>query len=295
MRVTTQTRRDTTVRATIGELLATAAGELTAAGVEQPRLDARLLLAAALDVAPQRVTLDPACPVSHEVAARFRALLKRRRSREPVARILGRREFWSLPFAISPATLDPRPDSESLVEAALLRIEDRAASLQVLDLGTGSGCLLLALLHSLPNAQGLGVDCDPAALAVAAANADSLGLARRARFAAGDWAAALAGAWDVIVVNPPYIPTAEIGRLEPEVASFDPRTALDGGTDGLESYRRIAEELPRLLARGCFAVVELGAGQGAAVAAILKGAGLDIYGAAPDLGGRERCLLVGVR
>lgn len=295
MSVTIHARQGTTSSATVGELLAAATAELSAAGVEQPRFDARLLLAAALDLAPQYVTLDPARRAPPEAVARFRILLGRRCSREPTVRILGRREFWSLPFVISPATLDPRPDSETLVEAVLLRTEDRAAPLHILDLGTGSGCLLLALLHSLPKARGLGVDCDPAALAVAAANAETLGLAERARFVAGDWAAALAGPWDLIVANPPYIPTAEIDRLEPEVASFDPRPALDGGVDGMGSYRRIAQELPRLLARGGLAALEIGAGQGARVAEILKNESLETLGSACDLGGRERCLLVGLR
>jgi release factor glutamine methyltransferase len=274
-------------------VLGQAVADLRAAGVETARLDARLLLAAALGATPAQVLAYPERRIGPSESARFAALLARRRAREPVSRILGRREFWSLDLAIGPATLDPRPDSETLVEALLARLGDPGAPRALLDLGTGSGCLLLALLSELSGASGLGVDLDPAALAVARENAVSLGLAGRARFLAGDWGAALAGPWDAVVCNPPYVESAALERLTPEVAGFDPRAALDGGADGLDAYRALAPDLVRLLAPGGLAALEVGAGQAEDVEALLARAGLRPLGRVADLSGVVRCLLAG--
>jgi release factor glutamine methyltransferase len=276
---------------TARSLVEAAALRLAAAGVDAPRRDARLLLAAALDVEPAALLARDDGPVDAAAAARFAGYVDRRAGREPVSRILGSREFWSLPFRLTPATLDPRPDSETLVEAALAGIADRQAPWRLLDLGTGSGCLLLALLAELPAATGVGVDRDPDAVAAAAANARALGLADRARFCPGDWAAGLDGPFDLVVSNPPYIPDQDIAGLAPEVARFEPRAALAGGPDGLAAYRALAPDLARVLAPAGRVVVEFGAGQDQAVAAILIASGLEIQGFRRDLNSILRCVV----
>lgn len=275
----------------VRNLLETARRRLSAAGLEEPRRDARLLLAAALGCDESVLLIDPDRVVDAAVAARFSGYVERRHGREPVSRILGRREFWSLTFRVTAATLDPRPDSETLIEAALGAIPDRAAPLRLADLGTGTGCLLLALLSELPNAVGLGIDLDSAAVATAQANAAELGLANRASFRLGNWLAGLDENFDVIVANPPYIPLAEIDRLAPEVARWEPRRALSGGADGLDAYRALAPQIAARLTPGGVAVLEFGAGQEPEVAAILRAAGLEIHRFRHDLGGVLRCVL----
>jgi release factor glutamine methyltransferase len=188
--------------------------------------------------------------------------------------------------------LVPRPDSESLIEAVLATVGDRSAPLRLLDLGTGTGCLLLALLSELPMASGIGVDLAPEAALTARRNASALGLAARADFVAGDWATAIIGEFDAIVVNPPYIPSGTIASLAPEVAQYDPRRALDGGPDGLDCYRVLAPEAARLLRKGGFAVFELGAGQAQPVLALMRDVGLMVVAIRRDLAGIERCLVV---
>ena len=280
-----------TGRQDIAEVLETAVARLRQSGVDDARRDARLLLAAALGDRPELVIGYPEMELGEPEAEAFAAMVARRAAREPVSRILGRREFWSLPFRISPATLDPRPDSETLVEAVLARIPDRTAALRVLDLGTGTGCLLLALLSELPRAEGLGTDISPEAVAVARANAADLGLADRARFGVADWGSGLTGSWQAIVSNPPYIMDREIAGLAPEVARYEPRTALSGGPDGLSSYRRIVPQAAGLLAAGGLLALEIGRGQGALVESILAAAGLKRLERAMDLAGIERCVL----
>jgi release factor glutamine methyltransferase len=267
---------------TVAEALRQGAAQLAAAGIDNPALDARLLLAHAMRV-------DQATLLRHrDVAAppTYAALLARRAAREPLAFITGRQGFWTLDLEVSPDTLIPRPDTETLVETVL---SARQTVHRVLDLGTGTGCLLLAILSEYPAAWGLGLDLCPAAAALAARNARALGLGHRAAFAAADWAAPIAGTFDLVLSNPPYIPGPDIAALMPEVAGFEPRRALDGGPDGLEAYRALLAALPSLLAPGGLAVFELGAGQGAAVAALAAAAGFSTALRA-DLSGIGRAL-----
>lgn len=273
---------------TVREALRRGASRLAGAGIEGARLEARLLLAFAAGLSQEALLRDPAREVH---APAYDALLARRAAREPLAYILGRQEFWSLAFEVSPATLIPRPDSETLIEAALAHFPERARVRRVLDLGTGTGCLLLAALHEFPDAWGVGVDLSPEAAALAARNAASLGLAGRASVLCADWDAALRGRFDLVLCNPPYIPAAEVAGLMPEVSRFEPRRALDGGPDGLDGYRRVLAALPGLLEPGGVGVVELGAGQAAAVADLARAAGFAGVRTRPDLAGVARALV----
>lgn len=257
---------------TVAAALDAAASALAAAGVDSPRLEARLLLGHALGLRQETLLRDRAARVN---AAPLGRLLARRADREPLAYILGRREFWGLPFAVSPATLIPRPDSETVVAAALACFPEREQVRSVLDLGTGTGCLLLAVLAEFRSARGIGVDRVPAAAALASRNAGMLGLQDRANVLAGNWADPIAGRFDLVLCNPPYIPRADIGGLAPEVAVFEPPSALDGGIDGLDAYRAVLPELPRLLVRSGVALVECGFGQAGAVGELARAAGLD--------------------
>ncbi|MGD9738338.1 MAG: peptide chain release factor N(5)-glutamine methyltransferase [Bauldia sp.] len=253
-------------------------------------LDAKLLLAHALGMDAARLTLCEHDAVAAPAAALAGSLIERRLRGEPVARIVGEKEFWGLPFRLSPGTLVPRPDTETLVKTALEAItvrRDRFEPLRLLDLGTGTGCVLLALLSELPNATGLGIDRSPDAVATAADNAARLDLSGRARFAVGDWAKGISDAYDVIAANPPYIEEAALPGLPVEVIGHDPRLALAGGPDGLEAYRAIIPELPRLLRPKGFAVLEFGPRQSAPIAGLASAAGMTAaFG--NDLGGRER-------
>lgn len=279
--------------ATVAALVAQGARRLAAAGVAEPAADARCLAQAALGVGRTRLVTDRARPVSPGEVAEFDRLIGRRLGREPVSRILGAREFWSLPIGLDPAVLDPRPDSETVVAAGLAALGRRAGPQRILDLGSGSGCLLLALLAERPSDRGIGVDASPAAVRRARATAAALGLADRAGFLVGDWGGGLAGGrFDLIVSNPPYVPTAEIAGLAPEVRAFDPPGALDGGPDGLASYRAILPDLRRLLAPGGVAVLEVGGGLAGEVARLLADGGFGSPTRRCDLGGRERCLVV---
>lgn len=276
---------------TVGRVLDAAAGRLCRAGIEGARRDARLLLAAALGLDPAQVLARPERPLSPIELDRAEAMIARRAAREPVSRILGRREFWGLEFAITPVVLDPRPDSETLVQAVLDRLDGRTAGLDILDLGTGSGCLLLALLSELPAARGLGLDVSEAALGVARKNAAILGFSARTRFEQGSWGVNLKGVWQVIVSNPPYINDQEFEGLAPEVALHDPREALAAGPDGLDAYRALLPQAVRLLAPGGLLALEAGIGQQMTVEALVRASGLVPLGRVRDLGGIERCLL----
>ncbi|MHA1599392.1 MAG: peptide chain release factor N(5)-glutamine methyltransferase [Alphaproteobacteria bacterium] len=281
------------VGGTVEQALTTGAMRLCNAGVKAGRRDALLLLAAALKSDPNTLRVRPERSLDAAEWSAFESLLDRRAGREPVSRILGTREFWSLPFKITPDTLDPRPDSETLVDAVLARIGDRGAAIDILDLGTGSGCLLLALLSELPAARGLGVDISEAALTIARQNAVALGLAGRADFLCASWGHAVGGAWQVIVSNPPYILLSEIPDLAPEVQDFDPPLALAGGPDGLDAYRALAPEIARLMAPGGLAALEIEMTQTETIEALLRAAGLQNIGRERDLAGNWRCLLAG--
>jgi release factor glutamine methyltransferase len=261
---------------------------LHAAGIESPRREARLLLAHVLKISMAELLRD-----LRRLAdpAAYQTVLARRAAHEPLAYILGAREFWSLNFAVSPATLIPRPESETLIEAALAAFADRAPPRRILDLGTGSGCLLLAALHEFPQAFGLGVDRSFAAARLAASNAALLGLADRAVFLCADWSTALYARFDLILCNPPYIPTSTIGGLMPEVGRYEPVTALDGGPDGLVAYRQIIVTLRCLLPRDGVAVLELGVGQDATVAALAADCGM-VATTRPDLAAIPRAMVL---
>lgn len=279
---------------TVGFLLCRGGQLLRAAALETPRMEARMLLAHVLDCRAEDLLRDPRAAVAPAAAHRFARLVQRRSQREPMAYILGQQEFWSLPFAVSPATLIPRADSEALVEAALEMFPDRDRPLRVLDLGSGTGCLLLAVLSERPAAWGLGVDLNPAAAALAAGNARRLGLTGRAAFCAADWSAPLSGRFDLVLSNPPYIESGAIPGLMPEVAGHEPGTALDGGADGLAAYRALAAALPGLLAPRGRAVLELGAGQRSPVSALAAAQGLRTLAVQDDLGGIPRALVLGL-
>lgn len=283
------TAKKSAIGHTAPQLLAAAAAELKAAGVEGARRDARILLTAILGLESNANLPDRALTAAE--ARKFAAMISRRKTHEPVSRILGKREFWTLTLKLNKDTLDPRPDSETVVETVLAHLGDRAGAYRILDLGAGTGCLLLALLSELPNATGLGVDIAPGAVAAARANASAAGLGRRARFATGNWSEGLRGKFDVIVANPPYIRKRDIPRLAPEVVEFDPRRALDGGRDGLSAYRAILKGLPQRLAPHALVAFELGKGQARAVARLLKTQGLQVLETRRDLAGIERCIL----
>jgi release factor glutamine methyltransferase len=276
---------------TIGDLLKAASAQITAAGIEDATREARLLMMEATGLDRAAIFVHPERALDAAATARFRALVARRARREPMAHILGRREFWSLTFKVTADTLDPRPDSEMLVQAVLDQIPDRSAPLRLVDFGTGTGCLLLALVHELPAAKGLGVDISEKALSVARANAAALSLDLRAAFHHGNWDDGLDPTFDVLISNPPYIPGGEIAALQPEVAQYEPRLALDGGADGLCAYRRLAPAAVRLLTPGGLAAFEIGAGQNDSVVRIMEAAGLRHIATANDLAGIPRCLL----
>jgi release factor glutamine methyltransferase len=264
------------------------------AGIDLPEADARLLLGAALHLTrPQLLSQSDRILEAREASAAA-ALAARRMKREPVSRILGEKEFWSLRLRITPDVLDPRPETETLVEAALDEIDrfgSRPEKLQILDIGTGSGALLLALLSELPQAFGVATDISRAAIAVARENAERHKLAARCICTVGSLTDAISGKFDLIVSNPPYIARAAISTLEPEVRDFDPKLALDGGADGLDAYRSMATAAPGLLRPGGRLIVELGMGQEDAVKTFLKASGLAVTASRPDLAGIPRALI----
>jgi release factor glutamine methyltransferase len=268
-----------------------AAQILRQGGIETPELDARLLLCHAASLSHEAFIARASEDLRPDVAALLEGAIARRLKREPVARIRGTREFYGRSFLLGPESLDPRPDTETLIDAALDIIGKkgwRQEPLKLLDLGTGSGSILVTLLAELPRATGIGTDLSPRALAVAAANASAHGLASRAVFIAADWLDAIAGKFDLILSNPPYLAASEIAGLAADVAAYDPRLALDGGPDGLDSYRRIAARAREVLAGDGRLLVEIGPAQAEAVAAIFAGAGLR-----PDEAGSPRLDLAG--
>jgi release factor glutamine methyltransferase len=260
-------------------------------GLEAPTLDARILVGHALGLDHTGLAAEANRALTAEEAAAIAELSARRLAREPVARIRGEKEFWELPFKVNSETLLPRPETETVVEAALAAFDRdtrKSRALRIVDLGTGSGALLLALLSERPRACGIGTDISIAALHCARDNAVALGLATRASFVACDYGAAV----DLLVSNPPYVARADIAALQPEVRDFDPRRALDGGPDGLDGYRAIASDARRLLAPEGMLVVELGRGQLAAVTAIFAATGLEPAAPKYDLSGIARALVM---
>lgn len=261
---------------------------LKAAGIDSPAIDARLLLEAAAGVSRTDVIADPHRAIGQAEAEVLDGYVERRTRREPVARILGRKGFWKLLLNVSPAVLTPRPDTETVVELALNAFPERA-SFSVLDLGVGSGAILLAILAERPAAKGLGVDVSEEALAVARDNAANLGLAGRATFLRTDWGQGLADeSFDLVVSNPPYVPSSELARLEPEVRDHEPRLALDGGPDGLAAYRELAPEVLRLLKPDGLFFVEIGWDQGASVPPLFIEAGAWDVAIVRDLSDHDR-------
>lgn len=273
-----------------GAALTRLAARLGAAGIDDSAREAALLLRRAADLSAAALIAAPQAALG-AAAARVEAYARRRECGEPLARIEGRRGFWGREFAITPDVLDPRADTETLVEAALAAFSQRRDEpLRVIDFGAGSGAILATLLGEWPRALGLGVDLSPAAAAVAQANLQALGLSGRARVRVGRWGEGLEGPFDVIVSNPPYIPTGEIAGLARDVRDHDPHLALDGGADGLDAYRALAPEIARLLAPSGRFFLEIGAGQGDDVAAIVAQAGLAVDLRRRDFGGIERVI-----
>jgi release factor glutamine methyltransferase len=271
-------------------MLAEASAALARAGCDEPRRRARRLIAGALDLTAAELLVGAESTLDRSAVERLRGLTRRMAEGEPLSRVLGRRGFWGLDFALSPQTLDPRPESETIIEAVLARL-DRSARLKVLDLGTGAGCLLLALLSELPAAIGIGVDLSEGAAATAYRNARSLGLTDRSVFFVGNWGNAIAQRFDIIVTNPPYIATAAIWELPYAVRGYDPQLALDGGADGLDAFRSIASQVSALLAPFGIFITEIGVGQAGDVGTILSAHGMYIETVERDLAGIERCLV----
>lgn len=280
---------------TIADAVRAAATRLAAAGVAEPRLDAQLLMARSLGTDRASVVVRSGESIPEDRQRAFEALVARRMTREPLSHILGQREFWSCDFMVTPDTLAPRPDSEVVIEAVLRHIRDRGLRPRhVLDLGVGTGCLLLALLTELPDAFGIGIDRSEQTARVARQNARRLGLDHRSAFVVSDWVSALAAPrFDVILSNPPYIPSAAIATLDPEVALYEPRAALDGGADGLDAYRALLPGMARLVAPDGLVALEIGSDQRNSVSALAVRAGFPYIRCVKDLEFRDRCIIVG--
>jgi release factor glutamine methyltransferase len=278
------------VSATLVGLWTDVRKRLEAAGVDSPVIDARLLLEMGAGVARMEIITDPRRALTPAQVDAVEALVARRLKREPVAHIVGHKAFWTLDLRVSRDVLIPRPETELLVEAALEMVPPEAHA-RVLDLGVGSGAILLAVLNDRPNATGVGVDASEAALAVARANAEALALADRIELRQGDWCAEIDQSFDLVLSNPPYIPTGDIESLAPEVSQHEPRMALDGGADGLDAYRTIIAQLPKILGPSGGFALEVGAGQADAVAALAAAAGLSLLPHKADLAGIDRVVL----
>lgn len=276
----------------IAPVLTRVSNQLKSAAIESYRLDARMLISSATGIPANDLIIQQDRTMTDSELVVLEAYVQRRLQGEPVSRIRGVREFWSLPFKLSEFTLDPRADSETLISTALeyFRDGEHQKPSTILDLGTGTGCLLLALLKELPQASGLGVDISAGAIESAQLNARTSGLAERSMFLVDDWGASLDGSYDLIMCNPPYIRTKDIETLDPEVRLFDPRAALDGGEDGLDCYRRLIPNALNLLAPMGMFVLEIGCGQDADVASLLEAAGFAEIRCHRDLAGSVRCL-----
>lgn len=279
---------------TAKEILSALAQRFERAGIEEPSADARILVAFAVGVTPVFLRMHPDFTIEPDILNKIEAFADRRVKHEPVSKIIETRGFWRLDFKVTKDVLDPRPDSETLIDETLKLFPDKAAALRVLDLGTGSGCLAQALLCEYGNARAVGFDASDAALKIAAENAASNRLTERFETKSGswddpDWFGDL-GQFDLVISNPPYIAESERSDLAPEVVNFDPERALFAGADGLDAYRKIVPALPFLLRDGGVFVAEFGKGQHDAVREIVKAAGLDFHAFGIDLGGVARCL-----
>ncbi len=283
------------VQGSLQQAFAAAAQSLREAGIETPELDARLLLCDAAGLTHEAYVARAGEALAPEIAVRLDASLLRRANHEPVSRITGTREFYGRSFMVERSALDPRSDTETLIEVALdlVAASGDGRPLRLLDLGTGTGCILITLLAELPKARGVGTDIEVDALTLAEANARRLGVSDRAMFIASDWCDAVAGEFDLILSNPPYIASAEIAGLAPDVRAYDPHLALDGGQDGLDAYWRIAAGAAGKLRPGGKILVEIGASQGRDVAALLERCGflVETGGIVLDLGGRPRVVV----
>jgi release factor glutamine methyltransferase len=276
---------------TLGSTLAEAATALSAAGRGEARRRARQLVTSVLGISSSELTAHPEREITKSQAQHLRWMVGRLLKCEPPSRVLGRREFWGIEFALSADTLDPRPESETVVDAVLRRVTRRDTGLRLLDLGTGSGCLLLALLSELPAATGIAVDITAGAATTARINAASLGVSARAFFFVGEWCKALTQRFAVVVANPPYIARRALDDLPRAVREYDPPRALDGGADGLEGYHAIGTDLQRVLTPDGFFVIEVGNGQADPVARVLLNLGLAIENVEHDLAGLPRCVV----
>jgi release factor glutamine methyltransferase len=278
---------------TLSVLLREAARCLEKAGIENAPLDVRLIAAFVLGCTRAQLALDPHRDLSPAMREGFDALLRRRLAGEPLSHILGRREFWSLDFEVTSDTLAPRPESECLINIALTLLPEREAPYHLLDLGTGTGCLILSLLNELPRAQGLGIDISAAALDVARRNAVRLSLDGRMRWRETSWLNGITETFDLILCNPPYLSRHEIDKGRRELA-FEPRLALDGGEDGLEAYRRLLPGLKSCLCSEAHVVFEINAMQAEEVSELLTQNHFRVLAIHHDLAGLERCIVAGL-
>ncbi|MCK4946023.1 MAG: peptide chain release factor N(5)-glutamine methyltransferase [Alphaproteobacteria bacterium] len=276
---------------TINAALVEMRDSFKSAGLDTPELDARLLIQNVLEISPERLLLDFNKLVTDSESKRLINAMQRRLLREPVSRIIGSRSFWKSEFKITPKTLDPRPDSETLIES-VLSIANKEAPLTILDMGTGSGCLLLSLLQELPQATGIGIDISAEAVQIAIQNAKTLNLSKRVLFKVMNWTEMTnESTFDLVISNPPYISESDISTLEPEVRQHDPILALSGGTDGLDCYREIAILLPCLLTETGYAFLEIGATQAKTVKDILAKQSVRVLRVTQDLAGHNRCVV----
>ncbi len=266
--------------------------DLKQGGIENPRSQARLIIANVLGCSLEHLVLYPDKLIDLSQQYRVHELVKRCLNHEPLSRIFGYREFWSLPFFLNEETLDPRPDSEILIEAVLQYYPDKNASLNILDLGTGTGCLLLSLLSEYKNAKGMGTDIQPKAVEAAQKNASGLELESRATFINTSWAEGASGFFDIIISNPPYITDPEYKKLDPNVRNYDPRISLVGGEDGLQCYQELSKIVPSLLNPQGILVLEIGKGQKQEVQDIFKKESLELISTHQDLAGIDRALVL---
>ncbi len=279
------------MRETLVSLWTDVRRRLEAAGVDSPVLDARLLLEAGAGVSRLEIVTDPRRTLTEAQVNAVNALTVRREAREPVSHIVGRKHFWTLDLAVNANVLTPRPETEFVVEAGLQALLPADAPHRILDLGAGSGAIILALLKERPNASGVAVDISDAALDVVRTNAEQLGVADRLDIRQGHWAKDIDERFELVVSNPPYIPSADIEGLAPEVARYEPRLAVDGGADGLVAYRIITTSLPRLLKPGATFALEVGLGQAEAVKAMASAAGMTTTEPRRDLAGIPRVVV----